>query len=310
MCISQIIGSLLVVLIIGQVVGTDAPPRSDSSLIDRFEANTRSPTEQAGIGVSWARRNGRLFVSRVLPNTPAARSGEIHAGDRLIAIAQQNQQPVDVQGMRIEQVVPLIRGPKGTAVTLTIIPAGKADDDAVVVPLIRGTVKELNRFGDGRYIPLGTQAPDLNATALANGAPFELKRSRGKIVVLDFWESGCGPCLKGLDQLQTWRDQHPEWQNHVQLVAVGVDDEQKVAARCVKERGRGWTKIEVVWAGPEALKSFHIDGLPTVYVLDPMGQVVAADHWVDLPTVLKKVLNDDRPNRRTSRDRLNDAPAK
>jgi thiol-disulfide isomerase/thioredoxin len=310
MCISQLAGSLLVVLTIGQLHGADPQPRSDSPLIDRFEANARSPTEQAGIGVSLARRDGRLFVGRVLPDTPAARSGEIHAGDRLIAIAQQNQQPVDVQGMRIEKVVPLIRGPKGTAVTLTIIPAGKADNHAVVVLLIRGTVKELNRFGDGRYIPLRTQAPDLNAMALANGAPFELKRSRGKIVVLDFWESGCGPCLKELDQLQTWRDQHPEWQNHVQLLAVGVDDEQKVAARCVKERGRGWTRIDVVWAGPEALKSFHIGGLPTVYVVDTMGQVVAADHWVDLPTVLKKALTDDQPKRRTPPDRLNNASAK
>jgi thiol-disulfide isomerase/thioredoxin len=310
MCISQIAGALLFVLTFSQVVGAGGPPRSDSPLIDRFDANARSPMEQAGVGVALARRDGQLFVGRVLPDTPADRSGTIHKGDRLIAVGHQNQQPVDVKGMPIEKVVPLIRGPKGTVVILTIIPAGKTVDEAIVVPLTRGTIKGLNRFGDGRYIPLGTQAPDVNAAAMANGAPYKLKSSRGKIVVLEFWESGCGPCLKGLDQLQKWRDQHPEWQDRVSLLAVGVDDEQKLAMQCVKDRGRGWTTINVVWTGPDALKSFHIDGLPTVYVLDTMGQVVAADHWVDLPTVLKKALNVGQLNRRTPSDRPNEAPGK
>jgi thiol-disulfide isomerase/thioredoxin len=260
-------------------------------LIDRFEANSRSGTEQAGVGVAWARRNGQLFVARVLPDTPAAQSGKVREGDRLVAVGQGSQPPVDVKGMSINQVVPMIRGTNGTVVTLTIIPAGKAEADAVVVPLRRAVMKELNFFGDGHLIPLGTKAPGFDAVLLSGSGKYQLKSDRGRIVVLEFWASWCGPCLKGVDHLQDLREQHPEWKDHVQFVAVGIDDEREAALRCFKQRGERWTNIRVVWAGPRALKLFHVAHFPGSYVLDERGTVVATDFQTDLSTVINKALS-------------------
>jgi thiol-disulfide isomerase/thioredoxin len=261
-------------------------------LIDRFDANSRSGTEQAGVGVAWARRDRHLFVFRVLPETPAARSGKVHKDDRLIAVGQGNQVPINVKGMPIGKVVSMIRGAKGTVVTLTIVPVGKTDADVIVVPLTRGSIKELNRFGDGRYLPLGSNVPDFDAVSLTNGEKYESKKARGKIVVLEFWFTGCAPCLKAIDQLQKLREEHPEWKNRVQLIAVvGVDGDRENATRCVQERGQRWTEINAVWTGPEILKSFHIAALPTVYVLDERGRVLAADHAVDVSRVIKKALS-------------------
>ena len=237
MCISQIAAVLFAVLTVGQVVGADGPPRRSTDLIDRFEPNDRSGTEQAGVGVALARRDGQLFVGRVLPGTPAVRSGKLHEGDRLVAVGQGGQPPIDAKEMSINRVVPLIRGTKGTVVILTIVPAGRTEADAIAVPLTRGVIKELNLFGDGRLIPPGKMAPDFDAVLLPGGGKYQLKDSLGRIVVLEFWASWCGPCLKGVDHLQDLRKQHPEWKDRVQLVGVGIDEEEKTAARSFKERG-------------------------------------------------------------------------
>ena len=244
----------------------------------------------AGVGVALGIDHGQLVVHRVLADTPAARNGLIHNGDRLLAVGQGTGAPVSVKGMSIQQTVSMIRGTKGTVVALTIVPAGKADADAIVVPLTRGTIKELNRFGDGRWIPRGSDAADFRAISLTNGEQFELKKERGKILVLEFWFVGCGPCLTAIDKIQKLREEHPEWKDRVHLVAVGVDDDKQAALRCVQERKARWAAINLVWAGPEVLKTFHIDALPAVYVLDERGRVLAADDRADLSRVIKNAL--------------------
>ena len=164
------------------------PRAACSDLIDQFA--TKAGAGGAGRRGDWpARRDGRLYVFRVLPGSPAALSGSIHAGDRLVAVGQGNQPAVDVSRMSINKAVLLIRGQKGTPVVLTMIPAGKADADAIVVPLIRGVIKELNVFGDGRPLPPGTSAPDFEAILLPGRGKYALKESRGKIVVVEFWAS-------------------------------------------------------------------------------------------------------------------------
>jgi thiol-disulfide isomerase/thioredoxin len=289
-CVCRVFLWVVVVFFVASSSEAEEPstPRED----------TRAETERAGIGVNLARRDGQLLVGKVFPGTPAARSGKIHEGDRLIAVGQGNQQSVDVKAMPIEKVVPMIRGAKGSVVILTIIPAGKADTDAIVVPLTRAATKELNRFGDGNYIALGAMAPNFNAVELATGDKYELKNSLGKIVVLEFWARWCGPCLKAVDHLQKCREQHPEWKDRVKLIAVAVDDEKKDAAECFQQNGQGWKHIDAVWTGPNSFKAFHISGLPTIYVLDEGGRVIAAG-GMDIPSVIKKALSNVRPRRST-----------
>ena len=240
--------------------------------------------------------DGQLLVSKVFSDTPAARSGAIHEGDRLVAVRQGNQQPVDVRGMTIQKVVSLIRGAKGSLVTLTIVPLGKADSEAIVIPFTRAATKELNRFGDGHYIAKGTLPPNFKAIGLAANDAFELNSSVGKLIVLEFWARWCAPCHKSLDDLQECRIKHPEWKDRVQLIAVAVDDEKRDASECFRQRGRGWKDIYTVWAGPSILRSFHISGLPTIYVLDESGRVIAAGE-MNVSSVIGNALRDETHKR-------------
>ena len=123
-----------------------------------------------------ARRDGRLYVFRVLPGSPAALSGNIHAGDRLVAVGQGNQPAVDVNRMSINKAVLLIRGQKGTLGHPHDDPGGKGRRGRHRRPLIRGVIKELNVFGDGRPLPPGTKSPDFEAILLPAAASMRSRR--------------------------------------------------------------------------------------------------------------------------------------
>ncbi len=79
-----------------------------------------------GIGAALGSEDGTCTVRELLPGGPAARSGLLKPGDRIVAVAQAGQQPVDIVNMPLTRIVQLIRGPKGSTVSLTIVPAGGA----------------------------------------------------------------------------------------------------------------------------------------------------------------------------------------
>jgi carboxyl-terminal processing protease len=77
-----------------------------------------------GIGAELHSEDGYCTIVRLLPGGPALESKKFKETDRIVAVAQSNSPPVDLVDMRLDKAVQLIRGPKGTQVTLTIQPAG------------------------------------------------------------------------------------------------------------------------------------------------------------------------------------------
>jgi len=93
-----------------------------------------------GIGAQLSEDDGYCTIRSLVPGGPAAKSKQVFEKDRIIAVAQSNQPPVDVVDMELEKVVQKIRGTKGTEVRLTISPA--ADRSArKVVSFIRDEIK-------------------------------------------------------------------------------------------------------------------------------------------------------------------------
>jgi carboxyl-terminal processing protease len=102
-----------------------------------------------GIGAELGAKDGYCEID-VLLNGPAKASKKIKVGDRIVAVAQSNQPPVDIFEMPITKAVRLIRGPKGTQVRLTIIPAGAPDSARQEVTLVRDEVKMENGEAKGK----------------------------------------------------------------------------------------------------------------------------------------------------------------
>jgi carboxyl-terminal processing protease len=95
-----------------------------------------------GIGATLQSDDGYCKIFDLVPGGPAARSGLLKPGDRIVAVAQGNQKPVDIVDMPLSDAVKLIRGPKGTQVNLTLIPASATDESArKTISLVRDEVK-------------------------------------------------------------------------------------------------------------------------------------------------------------------------
>jgi carboxyl-terminal processing protease len=94
-----------------------------------------------GIGATLLSEDGYCVISELVPGGPAARSGLLKPGDRVVAVTQSGGKPVDVVDMPLPRLVELIRGPKGSTVTVTIIPAGTADSTRKTVSLVRDEIK-------------------------------------------------------------------------------------------------------------------------------------------------------------------------
>jgi carboxyl-terminal processing protease len=106
-----------------------------------------------GIGAQLGEDDGYCTINSLIPGGPAYKSKQINEKDRIVAVAQSNQPPVDVVGMELNKVVQLIRGPKGTQVRLTISPA---DDSAArrVVVLTRDEIKLEDEEAKARLIEM------------------------------------------------------------------------------------------------------------------------------------------------------------
>jgi carboxyl-terminal processing protease len=107
-----------------------------------------------GIGASLESEDGACKVRELVPGGPAARSGLLKPGDRIVAVAQAGQQPVDIVNMPLMRAVQLIRGPKGTTVTLTLVPAGPAGAASKAVSLVRDEITLEDQQAKARIVDL------------------------------------------------------------------------------------------------------------------------------------------------------------
>ena len=108
---------------------------------ENFDINMSLSLE--GIGAMLQADNEYVKIVRLIPAGPAEKSKLLAPADKIIAVGQGKKELVDVIGWRLDEVVKLIRGPKGSQVRLEIIPASNPPNDLTskTVTLTREAVK-------------------------------------------------------------------------------------------------------------------------------------------------------------------------
>jgi carboxyl-terminal processing protease len=108
--------------------------------LESFEINMR--LSLTGIGAELRVEDGYAKIERLIPGGPAQMSGKVSVGDRIAAVSQGKDNFVDVVDMKLEKVVELIRGKKGSTVRLQVIPSDTSDPSKrKVIELVRDNVK-------------------------------------------------------------------------------------------------------------------------------------------------------------------------
>jgi len=93
-----------------------------------------------GIGAVLQGDDDYTKIVRLIPGGPAAKQTKLAPNDKIIAVGREGKPMVDVVGMRLDDVVDMIRGPKGTKVRLEIIPS-KGSQTSKIVTIVREKVK-------------------------------------------------------------------------------------------------------------------------------------------------------------------------
>ncbi len=109
------------------------------------------------------------------------------------------------------------------------------------------------------------------------GTPFQWKSYRGKLVVVDFWATWCGPCRREMPHLkqlyQQWHDKGLE------VVGVNLDKDSDALAKYLKENPVPWSQL-VGEGAREAAQRYGVRSIPTMMLVDEQGKIIAMAHQV------------------------------
>ncbi len=94
--------------------------------------NTEMSLSLEGIGAVLQMDDDYTVINSLVAGGPAAKSKSISVGDRIVGVGQAGKPMVDVIGWRLDDVVALIKGPKGSKVRLEILPAGKGTKTRII----------------------------------------------------------------------------------------------------------------------------------------------------------------------------------
>ena len=113
--------------------------------IDAIELNRQTTLRLEGIGVSIRPERGNedyTKIETIVEGGPASKSGQVKSGDRIVGVAQEGGKMIDVVGWSSSEIVGLIRGKRGTKVTLKLLGAGASMSQARNVTLVRDVIQE------------------------------------------------------------------------------------------------------------------------------------------------------------------------
>jgi carboxyl-terminal processing protease len=213
---------------------------------DRFDASMSGKFE--GIGARLQKRNQEVKIVEIISGGPVWRDELIEVGDIILKVGQPNEEPVDISGMRLDDSILLIKGPKGTQVILTIKRVDGTIEDVVVT---RDVVELEETYARSSLIKDDTgtfgliELPkfyinfeDYNARNAATDVKKELeqlKKNNVKGIILDLRNNGGGSLKTVVDMTGYFIDQGPV----VQVKSTGGRKE------VLKD-----TDSSIVWDGP------------------------------------------------------------
>lgn len=229
-----------------------------------------TPPGFLGAGLRALPAGGGLRVERVIPGGPAERAG-VAPGD--VIVLSQGVAPGSVEGF-----------------TTSVRAAGAGSEYALVVRRgarrvpVRVRLEAPPDAAPRGALRVGQAPPVLGSSAVAMGSdPVDLVQLRGRVVILDFWASWCGPCQMMMPVLNRMADRY----RAQGLTVLGLTDESVDVARSVGLRlGIRYTLV----SNAMAMRSYAVHSLPTMVVLDRGGNVREVTVGTEAPRALTRTI--------------------
>ncbi len=134
--------------------------------------------------------------------------------------------------------------------------------------LCAGGVFFLSRCSKGDKEPFSGLAPDFSLKSF-DGQEVSLSRLKGKVVLLDFWATWCGPCKESIPHLiQLYKDNR---ENGFEVVGMNIDKgDGETVRRFVMSMD---IPYPVVITPEDVVRSYRVTGIPATFLIDRQGKI-------------------------------------
>lgn len=124
-------------------------------------------------------------------------------------------------------------------------------------------------------VNVGGIAPNIELPT-PDGGTLSLYSLRGHIVLLDFWASWCGPCLREAPNVKKIYEKYHE--KGLEVLGVSLDEKEDAWKNAIAKHGLNWKHVSSLkgWECPSA-KLYNVTGIPRMYIIDQEGRIIAQD---------------------------------
>ena len=226
------------------------------------------------------------MVNRFNAQIPAMRreANELRNAGKFRSASEMNDRIGEVQQQAREAVEQYMQQHDG------IIPAHVAETKAAKIQN-SAQLKELyEQLGDegknslsGRLIlerkalldgiAIGSKAPDFTL-ADANGNEVRMSEIKGRLKILDFWASWCGPCRMNNPELKKLYEEYNG--KGLEIIGISLDEKGDAWRAAIEKDGLTWTNVSSLkgWKC-DVVKLYSVDAVPSMFVLDADNRIVA-----------------------------------
>ncbi len=139
---------------------------------------------------------------------------------------------------------------------------------SLIGPFVDRARAEAKRLEAEKNVAPGKPAPDFTLNDI-NGKPLSLSDLRGKYVVIDFWGSWCGWCIKGFPQMKEY---YAKYNSKMEILGVDCNDTDQKWKDAVAKYELPWKHVYHPNDGT-VTASYAVRGYPTKIVVDPEGKI-------------------------------------
>lgn len=141
--------------------------------------------------------------------------------------------------------------------------------------ILEGLAKQVEAKKVQESLVVGAKFPDFEEKDLA-GKPLSIANYKGKVVLLDFWATWCGPCVGELPNvLKTYEQYHAKG---FEIIGISLDQDEDALKSFIKKKNMPWVQyFDGKGWGSKLAGKYGITSIPATFLLDGEGKIIAKE---------------------------------